>query len=296
MATTPLAHAPSWCSTRPAGVSAPPFDSLNFGNPGELPPHIARDPKANIERNFAILRGQMEAAFPGASLAARRIEQVHQVHGADVLVVRRSANGARRSLWRALGGVELLPDHQNDEPGCIHWGDVRADALVSDDPSRLLVVRVADCCPVLMATTDGRVVAAVHAGWRGVVAGVAPRAVRALKTLAQDIGADASIRAHIGPCISARALEVGPEVVAEMHNAFGTDAPVVTHLCEHARRAGKAMVDLQAGLAHQLRREQVEITGVDPRCTHAHSELFFSHRRDKGITGRMVAAIGTLNR
>lgn len=245
---------PHGFSTRVGGVSAGPFESLNFGNPGELPPGVARDPKANIEENFR--RALAAAGCPG-----RRILQVHQVHGPDVHTHR-----------PGMGGPAVV------------WGDVKADALATDDPDVVLAVRIADCCPVLLASADGRAVAAVHAGWRGVVAGVLPRAIEALRVLS-----DARIVAAVGPCIAAPNFEVGAEVAAEFRAAFPgrADALVLPH-----PTPGKARIDLKLALAMQLKDAGVSPFDVRPECTVARPDLFFSHRRDRGVSGRMVGLIG----
>lgn len=245
---------PHGFSTRVGGVSAGAFESLNFGNPGELPPGVARDPKANIEENFR--RALAAAGCPG-----RRILQVLQVHGPDVHIHRPGAAGPP-----------------------VVWGDVKADALATDDPGVVLAVRIADCCPVLLASADGRAVAAVHAGWRGVVAGVLPRAIGALRALS-----DARIVAAIGPCISAEHFEVGAEVAAEFHAAFpGRSGRIVL---PHPA-AGKARIDLKLALALQLEAAGVADHDARPECTVARPDLFFSHRRDRGVSGRMVGLIG----
>ncbi|MBI1189297.1 MAG: peptidoglycan editing factor PgeF [Tepidisphaera sp.] len=250
-----LAQVPHAFSTRVGGVSAGPFASLNFGNPMELPPGVARDPVENINVNF---RRVLEVI----GVPERRVQQVYQVHGCAVRVYR--AGDAPRE-WTPQGEF----DH-------------KADAMVTDDPGRVLAVRVADCVPVLLASGDGRVVGAVHAGWRGVVLGVLPAAVEAMLSLgARDI------RAAIGPCIGPTRFEVGPEVVAE----FAPRWPGAVR--EHPEGVpGKAMIDLALALRDQL--AEVEVSSVDAiqRCTASEPEWFFSHRRDRGITGRMVGVIG----
>jgi YfiH family protein len=253
-----LLPAPHAFTTRVGGVSVSPFDSLNFGNPSELPPGVVRDPKANIEVNF----GRILEAI---GCRGRRIVQVHQVHGAAVHVVRRA-------------------DTASAAPPIV-WGDVKADAIVTDDAGCVVAVRVADCCPVLLASADDTVVGAVHAGWRGVVAGVLPEAIGALRTLA---GPDSEIMAAIGPCIGPDRFEVGAEVADEFHRVFGGD---VDRLLRPGV-PGKFFADLKEALALQLRRSGVGRFSVDPGCTASDPVRFFSHRRDAGVTGRMIGIIG----
>lgn len=243
---------PHGFSTRAGGVSAGPFASLNFGNPGGLEPS-RRDPPANIAENFRRVLASL--GTPG-----RRIVQVHQVHGATVHAVRRGE-----------------PDH----PGP---ADTHADAIVTDDPARLVAVRVADCAPVLLASRDGRVVAAVHAGWRGVVAGVLPATIRVMR---EAFGAG-DLRAAIGPCIGMERFQVGPEVAREFEALFGRDERIVR---DDLGAPGKHLVSLRAALERQARAAGVGIVEQIGGCT-ASEARFFSHRRDAGVTGRMVAIIG----
>jgi hypothetical protein len=240
-----VAHA---FTTRPGGVSVGVFASLNLGNPGELPAE-RRDPLSNIRENFArVLRGMGEAEAA--------LTQVHQVHGGVVDVVR----GPR-------------------EPG----PDPKADAIVTDRSGLALCVRVADCAPVLIASDDGRVVAAVHAGWRGVIAGVATAAARAAMTL----GARRLVAA-VGPCISADRFEVGAEVLDEFTRRFGADERIAR---PDPARPGKGFVDLKEALRRQLAGAGVEAVDVLPHCAFADERLFFSHRRERGLTGRNAALI-----
>jgi YfiH family protein len=154
--------------------------------------------------------------------------------------------------------------------------------MVTDDATRTLSVRVADCVPVLFASSDGRVVAAVHAGWRGVIAGVVPRAIETMRTL------DArSIIAVIGPAISFNAFEVGPEVLDEFQHKFQDPALI------RRRADGKGYVDLRSAILRQLQQASVADRWIDTtdRCTFRDAEEFYSHRRDNGVTGRMAAVI-----
>jgi YfiH family protein len=236
-------------STRLGGVSSRVFASLNFGNPSDLS-REQRDPAANIRQNYRLL-------LAAAGCPEREIVEVHQVHSAAVHFARRGqAAHASRS-------------------------DTKADALITDDPARAAAVRIADCAPVLIAARDGTIVAAVHAGWRGVIAGVLPAAIDAMRAM----GASDLVGA-IGPCIGRDHFEVGPEVASEFRRHFGDDAPL------RPGRADRSLVDLKDALRIQARRAGIEQVDVLPHCTFADSTRFFSHRRDRGITGRMAAIIG----
>lgn len=234
-------------STRLGGASPPPFDSLNLGNPaGEI-----RDDHARILAHYRLL--QEAAGCPVGQWC-----RLHQVHGATVIRVRAG------------------------EP-CD--SSTQGDALVGDDPARALAVRVADCAPVLMATHDGQTVAAVHAGWRGVIAGALPAALAAMNT------PPTNVVAAIGPCIGFHAFEIGPEVLEEFVRVFGPAAPV------RRRPDGKGHADLRECLRRQLLAAGVSADRIDTtdRCTFRDRDAFFSHRRENGVTGRMAAMISPRN-
>ncbi len=242
-------------TTRLGGSSPPPFDSLNFGNPSDLPAD-RRDPRERIARHWGLVLGALGAT-------GRELVEVHQVHAGDVLTVRAGA-----------------PAHARTPQG----SSTRADAIVTDDPARAIAVRVADCAPVLLASGDGRCVAAVHAGWKGVIAGVAPAAVRAMRA----IGREADV-ACIGPCIGPGALEVGPEV-AQVYRTTFAGSPALDRIVRPGA-GDRSFIDLRAALREQLTREGVGAIDDVDLCTHARADLFFSHRRERGITGRMAAII-----
>ena len=250
------AGVPHAFSTRLGGISRPPFDSMNLGNPNGCD---VQDDYANVWANY----GRIQSA---AGCGGRELCRVHQVHGPLV---------ARARVGQPFDA------------------STRADAIVGDDPARVLSVRVADCVPVLLATGDGRAVAAVHAGWRGVIAGVVPAAVRELLALPRGPrdGAEGSdgppLLAAVGPCIGGEAFEVGPEVLSEFRRAFGADAPVAD------REDGKGRVDLRQAVRLQLRAAGIGDDRIDAtdRCTWRDADEFFSHRRDNGVTGRMAAII-----
>lgn len=234
-------------STRLGGVSPAPFDSLNLGNPSGAP---VQDSPENLAENHRRVLG---AAGLGP---AGELCRVHQVHGPAVHVV--------------------LRGHPHDP-------HAKADAVATDDPGRIASVRVADCVPVLLATAGGAAVAAVHAGWRGVISGVVGATIDALQRL--DAG---EVVAAIGPGIGPGAFEVGPEVVVEFRRVFGTVADTVVR---PGAAPGKSLIDLPSAIDHQLRSRGVNTIDTTDRCTFRDAEEFYSHRRDKGITGRMAAFI-----
>jgi hypothetical protein len=235
--------------TRIGGVSPPPFDTLNLGNPTS---QATTDSQENIAANAARFRHAI-------GCAGHEPCWVHQVHGCGVVSVPAGADGFR-----------------NGQP---------ADAMVSRAVDRLLTVRVADCVPILLASPNGSVVAAIHAGWRGIIAGVVPAGIAALSA---EAGLPAGeFLAAIGPCIGMDAFEVGPEVLGAFTQVFGTAAPL------RRLAGGKGQLDLREAVLLQalgvgLLRHRID---VSDRCTYRDADEFFSHRRDRGLTGRMVAAI-----
>jgi len=197
---------------------------------------------------------QQERVARAAGVPGARIAVVEQVHGAHVIALR----------------ADELPD-----------ADARADGLVSERADMLACVHAADCVPVLVARTDGRRVAAVHAGWRGLVAGVLPRAVGLL--------GEGRLVAAIGPCLSRECFEVGPEVVQAFARA-GLAAVV------HADERARARIDLRAAAELQLVAAGVGLCESSDRCTWTHAQEFYSYRRDvthggRGRTGRLGALI-----
>ena len=150
------------------------------------------------------------------------------------------------------------------------------DALLENRPGSVVAVKTADCLPILLVDEGHGAVAAVHAGWRGTVAGIAQRAVEAMRA---EFGArPGELHAAIGPGIGKCCYEVGPEVAAQ----FG--------------QQGRAHVDLAAA-----NRRQLMDAGVTPEriyasnlCTMCRCEEFHSFRRDKEAAGRMYSFAGIL--
>ena len=189
----------------------------------------------------------------------------------------------RRDLRRQLA-LPAEPDWINQTHGTravlLESDSLRdADAAVTREPGRVAVVMTADCLPILLCDREGTEVAAVHAGWRGLEAGVIQSALAAMRTPRQRL------LAWIGPGISRAAFEVGGEVRA----AFVERDRGAANYFE-ANRRGHWLCDL-AGLAERvLAGHGVESIYRDPHCSYGDSELFFSYRRD-GATGRMAALI-----
>jgi hypothetical protein len=163
-----------------------------------------------------------------------------------------------------------------------------ADAAWTDAPGIACAVQVADCLPVLLAAPLGRAVAAAHAGWRGLAAGVLENTVQAL---CKGAGCDAAaLVAWLGPCIGPREFEVGADVL----QAFGEPATSADRPYFRFQARADGQPRWRADLAG-LARERLRALGLHRIsgggwCTVEDRSRFFSFRRD-GVTGRMVAAV-----
>ncbi len=255
-------------STRTGGAStAYGAKSLNLG-------FTASDPRANVERNRRLFCQALGVDFPIATL-----KQVHS----DIVLV-----------------IESLPEH-------LPVGD----ALITATPGLLLAVKTADCTPVLIADPKSKVVAAVHAGWRGSARRVIEKTVGIMR---QRFGSrPEELRAAVGPGIRNCCYEVGDEVRDQFRSQFAYADELFREAKESdpvhekypllfltARAPGHADVGRQIflDLAEAARRQLLD-AGLRERsievldaCTSCHTDRYFSHRAERGQTGRMLAVIG----
>jgi polyphenol oxidase len=193
---------------------------------------------------------------------------------------------ANRTRLRSLLSLPAEPSWLNQVHGVAvadldsaATGPITADAAIATQPGHVCVVMVADCLPVLFASQDGGRIAAAHAGWRGLAAGVLERTVAAMGIPGREL------TAWLGPSISVQHFEVGEEV----HDSFiATDPAAASAFAANSR--GRWQADLPA-LARQ-RLATVGVTDVSGGewCTFADRERFYSHRRD-GNGGRLAALI-----
>ena len=193
-----------------------------------------------------------------------------QVHGSDVRVVRDESDA------RGPAGARGETEH--------------CDALVTDVPRVLVGVKTADCVPILLGDTRRRAVAAIHAGWRGTLALIIPKAIERMR---EEYGTQAAdIRAAIGPAAGACCYEVGREVIEGFRAGFSDADEVLT-----PTRDGHARIDLQRANRQQLIAAGVspERIHIAPLCTMCRTDLFFSYRREKplhGRVGRLMSVVG----
>ncbi len=228
--------------SRIGGHSSAPYDGLNLGL------HVGDDPSAVI-----VNRVRAAAAL---GLVADRTTWAEQVHGARVAIV--SGGDVGRGVFDVGDAV------------------AGADALVTSEVDAPLAVLVADCLPILLATADGSRVAAVHAGRRGLLAGVIE--ATAADLTAAGAGFRAVVGPHIGPCCYEVGADVHADAVARM--------PVLD-----ARTAdGRLALDLLAGATESL--TAAGATSVDHvgGCTSCDADRWFSYRRD-GRTGRFAGMV-----
>lgn len=154
-----------------------------------------------------------------------------------------------------------------------------ADASFAREPGIVCAVMAGDCMPVLMAARDGSVVAAAHAGWRGLCAGVIERAIEAMGVPGRDV------LAYLGPAIGPRAYEVGDEVRAEFLAADAASEGAFA-----ATRPGHWHLDMYAVARQRLAAVGVDSVRGGTHCTFSEPGLFFSYRRDKA-SERMAGCI-----
>ena len=190
---------------------------------------------------------------------------MHQVHGAEIAVVSAA-----------------------DEP----IGDV--DALVSGVPGLGLCVLTADCVPILLVAESERLVAAVHAGWRGTLAGLVTRVVAWLGDRCG--GGAARLRAALGPAIGGCCYEVDDAIATSVESRWGRMPAAIRR---HGARPAKAHLDLRAAnrallTAAGVPAERVACIGPCTRCTPSE---YFSHRGSGvgGSTGRQASVVGWEN-
>lgn len=231
--------------TRLGGVSAAPFGALNLGG------NVGDDPLAvqeNYRRLYAVLGVNSERAC-----------SVWQVHSADTVIVTQPVKGR-------------------------HW-IAQADGMVTNQPNTPLVMRFADCVPLLFHDPVQNVIGMAHAGWRGTVQGAGVSVVR---VMVDAFGCQpGDIRAGIGPSIGPERYQVGEEVVAAVRDHFGT----TDDLIRHDPTDGSAYLDLWAANTLDLRRSGVEHIEVAGLCTASNTHEFHSHRAEKGKTGRFAAVL-----
>ena len=261
-------------STRHGGASQGPWAGLNLGA------FVGDDAQAVAEnrRRFAAALGAQPVWLRQVhGKAVRRLVAADLAAGADVASIMDAADAADAEQAA----------HARNCANTASVTDAPADAAWTDVPGIACTVLVADCLPVLFAVDDGRAVAAAHAGWRGLAAGVLEATVQAL--CSGSGVAPSRVRAWVGPGIGPRQFEVGADVLA----AFGASAAAPgPHFVARRRPDGalRWLADLPALAVRRLQAAGVQAVSVDGGCTVEAASDFFSFRRD-GVTGRMAVAV-----
>lgn len=228
---------------RYGGVSAAPFDELNLALDDADDPASRAENLRRVVTDFAPDLVQADGVQEGS------LAQMRQVHGAGVEVV------------DARAGSGELPE---------------VDALVATVPDVVLLVRVADCVPVLLADVDAGVIAAAHAGRPGLVAGVVPETVAVMRSLGAG-----RIGAWLGPHVCGACYEVPPA----MQEAVATQVPQ----SRATTSWGTPALDIGAGIRAQLTALGVSVHETGG-CTRESPDLY-SYRRDGARAGRFAGMI-----
>ncbi len=172
-----------------------------------------------------------------------------------------------------------------DSPRGINLPPIQADAILTDNPKVTLYMRFADCVPLLFHDPKKGVVGIAHAGWMGTLRGMAKAMVEKMQS---KYGCKPeNITAGIGPSIGVDHYEVGPDVSLKVKGTFGEESDRLLDA-----RDGRVHLDLWTANTIQLQKagvEKIEVSGI---CTACHLDDWFSHRAEKGKTGRFGSLIG----
>ena len=217
--------------------------------------------------------GQSGAPFDSFNLAAH-VGDVPEAVAANRLQLQAELGLKQAIPW--LNQVHGTAVHVHQ---CGEHTSVAADACISRTPGLACAVLTADCLPILLCTKDGSAVAAVHAGWRGLLAGV-------IEACVEQFAPANEIAAYLGPAIGAAAFEVGPELRA----AFLAHDP--RSVIAFKPGMGDRLFANLALLARQrLQNLGIKSTTESGRCSYSEADLFYSHRRAGPSTGRFASLI-----
>lgn len=241
-----LSNVFSLSTTRRGGVSQAPYDDGAEGGGLNLGGHVGDRPE-HVARNRAILKSRLPSEPVWLS----------QVHGSKV-----------------LDADAFVPDPQAAVP--------EADASVATKPNVVCVIQTADCLPVLLCDTGGRVVGAAHAGWKGLAGGVLENTLLMMR----ERGAQ-EIVAWLGPAIGPQRFEVGEDVLSAFVQADSKAQQAFQPIKE---QRGKYLADIYCLARMTLARQGVYNVTGGGFCTVSDRARFFSYRRDQ-VTGRMASMI-----
>ncbi|MDX8404299.1 MAG: peptidoglycan editing factor PgeF [Mariprofundaceae bacterium] len=231
-------------SERQGGVSQPPFDSLNFGY------HLANDEHSDeysISVNMKRLMAHTGLTSPP--------HQTTQEHGIGHIIC--SGNG--------------------------HIHKTSADILISSEGGCPVAVRTADCLPILLADPVNRIIAAVHAGWRGTAKQVVANAIKVMEKQGANVQ---NIHASLGPCIGSCCFEIDEACATQLISGSPNASDAII-------RKEKPYADLTAINIMQLQKIGVSHQHIESNdaCTCCNPDRFYSYRRDHGNTGRHLGVV-----
>lgn len=200
-----------------------------------------------------------ERVAKAMDVAATELQSVYQIHSADVAV------------------VDAITDRNM----------TKADALVTATKGIALGILTADCAPILFHDADAGVVGAAHSGWKGAITGVSEATITAMESLGAKRSA---ITAVVGPTISQRAYEVGPEFFEDF---IATDMEFTRFFAQG--KGDRMQFDLPSFCLHQLRMSDVGQAEWTGHCTYSDPDSFFSYRRSchqsESDYGRLISTI-----
>ena len=240
-------------TTRKGGISDPPFDSLNLG-------YYTADKAENVIANWRILSDISKIGLDSFVIA-------HQVHQGSVVVADRST----------LRGAWSDPSKEI----------VHTDAFITQEKNICIIVKVADCVPILIYDPVMHIAAAIHAGWRGTINSVTANTIH---TLINTFSCKPeNLIAGIGPSIGPCCYQVGNDVENAVIEKWGTTDKFLVKSPDSIR----FNFDLWYANRYEMIRtgvksENIETAGV---CTKCNSEIYFSSRASEGNTGRFCAGI-----
>ncbi len=238
-------------TTREGGVSSGTFGSLNLGDGGDNPERIAQN-----RRILASALGMKE----------HDVFYCHQTHSDHICIIDSDFLQTESTKQK-----ELLSS---------------VDALITNLPDTCLVIRTADCVPVLLYDARKKVMAVAHAGWKGTVSQIARKTLETMQSRFNSNPSD--VFAAIGPSISPDVYEVGPEVADHFRKAFPFSDQLIRNHGD-----GKYLLDLWKANKLQLINAGIPDSNIEiaHQCTYSDADLFFSARRDGYHSGRIGTGI-----
>jgi YfiH family protein len=280
-------------------------------------PHLIRADALSrmhwLIHGFSTRSGGVSAAYGGQALNLGYTK--HDTHAAvdqnrDLLLRSLGALDGEDRVWPLVRLRQVHSDiiHRVDHPP-EHL--LTGDGLVTDAPRLLLAIQTADCMPVLLVDRKRKAVGAFHAGWRGTLARIVEKGVGAMRLHFGSQPAD--LRAAIGPGIASCCYSVGEEVREQFHAQFAYAAKLFREITDSdsvrekypllfmtSRAPGHADVGRAIYLdLREANRRQLLAAGLRPEsvttidlCTSCRTDLFFSHRVEKGVTGRQMGVVG----